>query len=165
MLEAMAACKAVFEMVPDHTATQLFLAQLYAQRPKRRVVEIIGESTPISVESDVITLESRDAVAEIEESEGDFVLLDNPAESLEDFLRTQEIDVISDEDVVGSEPALSTSAEGRALQRAAAAASSGPSPGLFRTAPGTRRTAVCTATRSPRGRSDPSAEPRPSLPG
>lgn len=142
VLEAMAACKAVFEMVPDHTQTQLFLASLYAQRPSSRVVEVI-EDMPATGESSggLIVLEAQDAVEELGEDEIEVLeLAEAGVESLavvieddpDDYLRTQELDIIRPEDVieVSDITELTTSGEERALRRAAAAAT----PGLGRTA-------------------------------
>lgn len=138
VLEAMAACKAVFEMEPDHTETQMFLASLYAQRPTSRVVEVNEDVAPSESTGGLIVLEAQDAVQELEEAEleimevsedelssMDFVLPENPA----DFVRTQELDIIRAEDVIEVSD-LSMSGEARALRRAAAAAS----PGLGRMA-------------------------------
>jgi CRP-like cAMP-binding protein len=47
LLEAIAACKAIFEMDPTHTETQLFLASLYARRPESETVaQVIAAVQP-----------------------------------------------------------------------------------------------------------------------
>jgi CRP-like cAMP-binding protein len=132
VLEAMAACKAVFEMVPDHTPTQLFLASLYAQRPTSRVVEVIEDVSDTSQSSGgLIVLEAQDAVEELDVEEIELLEIDDDDvqsvslvvnESPDDFTRTQELDIIRAEDVIEISD-LSMSGEARALRRAAAAAS------------------------------------------
>lgn len=71
LLEAIAACKAIFEMEPQHTETQLFLASLYARQPagaSARVAQPAPRDLPAE-DDEIILLEPSQAVQEISEHE------------------------------------------------------------------------------------------------
>jgi len=79
LLEAIAACKAIFEMEPSHTETQLFLASLYARQPAGgAVVRVVEPPPPDAVDADeLIVLQPTDAVQEFSEEELEASILES----------------------------------------------------------------------------------------
>lgn len=70
LLEAIAACKAIFEMEPQHTDTQLFLASLYARQPAGGAVARVALPTASQLaEDEIIVLEPSQAVQEIDDAD------------------------------------------------------------------------------------------------
>jgi len=108
LFEAIAACKAIFDMEPTHTETQLFLASIYARRPdSETVAQVIAAVQPDAGGEDpwpgsddldrIVGLE--DDVSADEDSEADdgpLILLE-AKDAVEELDETELVEVEDDE--------------------------------------------------------------------
>jgi len=93
-LEAIAACRAVFELDPSHLETKLFLAQLYARSPAgKEDGRVANAIAPVEPEQELVVLMAEDAISEPAYEEYEYVDLDDDVSSEEEVLS---------EDVMGS---------------------------------------------------------------